>query len=484
VTEAMPRIVVEADILLEPCGEVREDVAILIEDGSVAAIENRSALSELPADERLTGQGCIALPGLVNAHQHGRADSTIELGVADAPLECWLVSLLAGAAEDPYLRTRRLCTRLASAGITTAVHMHSTIATSAEAYEDELRRVLRGYHDGGIRVVLAAGLRDRGMPVYGDTQAFLDRLPPALRREANAVIPKPLPAEHALAIINTLQHDVRAGRYPTATVAYGPAGPPWCSDDLLAQVAHDASTAGAIVHTHLLETRAEQRFSTSTHPAGAITALDQLGLVNERLLLAHCVWIDSAGRSALAEAGASVVTNPASNLRLHAGVAPIKAMIADGINIALGTDNMSLDGVDDLLAEARLMRALQRQPDDAGEPIDAATTLAMATRGGARALGRPDLGVIQPGSPADIVLIHADENLTGTTHVDVAELALATGRRQNIHAVIGAGTVLVRDGELAHPTEARLLSWPDPATRETVQGLQPFLREHYRADLT
>jgi 5-methylthioadenosine/S-adenosylhomocysteine deaminase len=474
------RIIVEADSLITPGGRVRADTAVLIEDGVVVAVESRAALAAIDADERLGGDGYIAMPGLVNAHQHGRADATVELGVPDAPLECWLVGLLSSASEDPYNRTLRLCADLAQAGITTTVHMHSTIATSAESYEDELRRVLAGYRDGGIRVALAAGLRDRGMPVYGDTEDFLARLPASLRRATDTTIPKPLPQEHAFSVIDVLREDVRAGRYGDATIAYGPAGPPWCSDQLLGRVAAASGRANALVHTHLLETTSERRFADAAHPGGAVAGLAALGLVNERLLLAHCVWLSEEDRAALATAGVSVVTNPASNLRLHAGVAAVKAMLSAGINVALGTDNMSLDGVEDLFAEARLMRALQRGTDVADDALDPATVLQIATENGGKAFGRTDLGKVQVRAAGDITLIRRDSE--PPPGVDTLELLLSTTRRHEINAVVGGGRVLLRDGEPVTRTAGRSLEWPDPTTREVVAALLPHIREHYRTE--
>jgi cytosine/adenosine deaminase-related metal-dependent hydrolase len=474
------RVVVEAGAVIQAGFRVRKDAAIVIEDGVIVAIDSRTAFADLEASERIGGPQHVALPGFVNAHQHGRSDTTVALGVPDAPLECWLVGLLATPAEDPYDRTLRLCAQLALGGITTAVHMHSTIVGSAETYEEELRRVLEGYRDGGVRVVLAAGLRDRGTPVYGNTEGFLAALPGNLRASLSSWLPKPLTAIEAFEVIEGLRRDVRTGRYGAADIAYGPAGPPWCSNELLASVAGAAETADALIHIHLLETKLDRQLTGNSNDGAVVRKLGQLGLMSERLLAAHCVWLNERDRNALAEAGTSVVTNPSSNLRLHAGIAAIPEMLEAGINVALGTDNMSLEGREDILAEARLLRALQRRPDVTDVGLKPATVLRMAAENGGKALRRSDLGMIRPGAAGDVVLLKLEtERPPRETSVDELELVVSTARVDHIEAVVCGGRVLVRDGLPTVSLPSRSVRWPDPQVHEAVAALLPFVRQHY-----
>jgi cytosine/adenosine deaminase-related metal-dependent hydrolase len=174
------RLIVEAGFVAKPGGELYEDAAILIEDGIITAIDRRVRLANLEAD-RIGGYECLALPGFVNSHQDGRAESTVGLGAGDAPLECWLISLLAIPRSDPYVGTVRLCRRCTAAGIATAVHSHYSTARTLEGYDTELRAILAGYRDGGVRGIVAAGLRDQGVPVFGETRRFVQSLPGELR---------------------------------------------------------------------------------------------------------------------------------------------------------------------------------------------------------------------------------------------------------------------------------------------------------------
>ena len=236
------RVVVEAGAVIEAGFRVRKDAAIVIEDGVIVAIDSRTAFADLEASERIGGPQHVALPGLCECAPARKIGDKRRSGIPTLHSNAGL-SVCSPHRLRPYDRTLSLCAQLALGGTTTAVHMHSTIVGSAEAYEEELRRVLEGYRDGGVRVVLAAGLRDRGTPVYGNTEGFLAALPGNLRHRFRSWLPKPLPAIEAFEVIQGLRRDVRAGRYGAADIAYGPAGPPWCSNELLASVARAAETA-------------------------------------------------------------------------------------------------------------------------------------------------------------------------------------------------------------------------------------------------
>ena len=472
------RLILDAGWLLEPAGTVRRDAAVLVEHGRIRAIENRSELAGVEVEIRLGGPDFLVLPGLVNAHQHGRPDDTVNLGIADAPLECWLVDLLASPEEDPYRRTLRHTVQLARAGITTVVHMHSSFPPTAEAYDTELRAVLSGYHDGGIRVVLAVALRDRGVPVYGDTDKFLTKARAAQGNDLDWLPALP-PRDAVFEVIDGLHDDAAAGRFGDAHIAYGPAGPPWCSDALLAAIAQRSTTSGTIVHTHLLETRGERRFGAREHERGAVGALADLGLLSDRLLIAHGVWLDAHDCHLLASSGVSVVTNPSSNLRLHAGIAPIRELLDAGVNVALGTDNLTLGGEDEILQDARLLRALQRTPEVSDTGIDVGVILSMATKSGGLAIGRPDVGVLTPGAVGDAVLINlASRRDALRIGSDPRELALAS-RPTAISHTIAAGRILVDAGEPVIGPCRQSVRWPDASDRKRVEALMPLVRRHY-----
>jgi len=469
---------VEADGLVLPGGALRGRGGVLVEDGRVLDVLDAGEATGVGDAERLGGgEGTLALPGLVNAHQHGRPDALPLLGIPDAPLERWLVSLLALPAEDLTVDTARLAAALAAAGTTTALHAHTTAASTPEAYEAELRALLAAYARSGVRGVIAADVRDRGLPVHGEAAPFHARLPAALRERARRAYAPPPAPEAALEVIAALLAEVRAGRHGDVELILGPPGPPWCSAALYGRLAAFAREHGLAMQTHLLESRTQLAFGRDDLPEGTVAALARLGALGPRFSAAHGVWLDAADREAFAAAGASVVTNPGSNLRLHAGVAPLRALLAAGVNVAVGTDNMALAHDEDLLGELRLLRALHREPALEDVPLSAATLLAMATHAGGRALGRPDLGVLAPGAPGDVVVVDLARLRRPGAQVDPRELLLAGGSAGDVRTVVAGGRVLVRDGvALAEAPSAPAGAPGDPGLAE---ALIPHVLAHY-----
>jgi cytosine/adenosine deaminase-related metal-dependent hydrolase len=475
------RLVVEAGLIARPGGELYEDAAILIEDGIIAAIDRRASLANVEAD-RIGGPECLALPGLVNAHQHGRAESTVAVGALDSPLECWLVSLLATPDSDPYNDTVRLCRRLVVSGTTTAVHSHHSTARTLEEYDTELRALLAGYRDSGVRGIVAADLRDQGVPVFGDVHRFMEGLPADLRDRAHKLQAPALPVDGMLEVVGGLRAETRTGRLGDVDVIYGPPGPPWCSASLLERIASASQADDVPVHMHLLETWYEREFGLRSGATGSVDALANVGLLTHRLFVAHGVWLDKRECEALANSGTSVVTNPGSNLRLHAGVAPIRALLAAGVNVALGTDNMALGDREEILDELRLVRALQRHPGVDESGITAPTLLALVSQNGGRALGRTDVGVLRANAVGDVVLVDMTQLAHPPIRVDPLELTLATARSVDLRAVIARGQVIATTGQAIGPPVTQLSTAPmGQRQAKTVVELLPYVQAYYRS---
>src|SRR5262249_20765074 len=121
---------------------------------------------------------------------------------------------------------------------------------------------------------------------------------------------------------------------------------------------------------------------------------------------AHCCWLTQRDIGIMRETSAMVVHNPSSNLRLRSGLAPIRPMIAEGVHVALGTDNLALNDDEDMLQEVRLAQLFHSPPGLGEDPIPPATALGWATEAGAKILGIDGLGMLEPGSPADLVMLH------------------------------------------------------------------------------
>ena len=381
------------------------DTAITIVGDRIAAI---GALDELR--RRFPGAcveflpNLLLLPGFVNAHQHGRGISQIQLGYHEDFLELWIASRRARRPLDPYPVTKLAAAAMLENGVTTTVHANYSYGSGD--YEAEVRASLDAYDEAGIRVTMCIGAMDRGFVVYPPHEAaFMASLPTDLRNWLEIPPPRPYcgDGKATIALMERLCSDY-AG-HPRIRFCYGPSGMQWVSDEQMADLAAAAEDRGLGLHLHLLESPAQQAASRLLFPAGAMAHLAKLGALGPRTVFAHGVYADDHDLDAIAAAGAIIVRNPGSNLRLRNGVAPMARWLARGIKVAIGTDNTALADDEDLLRELRLADLLARQADWQGPPQPRATDLlAMLGRNGAAAAQwSGETGVLAVGLQADLV---------------------------------------------------------------------------------
>jgi cytosine/adenosine deaminase-related metal-dependent hydrolase len=207
--------------------------------------------------------------------------------------------------------------------------------------------------------------------------------------------------------------------------------------------------------------------------------LERLGLLSPRLSCAHTIWIDPEDIERLAASGTVVVHNPESNLKLGTGIAPIARMLAAGVPVALGTDgNVTNDNV--VMHEAMRLAAMISRPGtrDRREWVSAEQALAMATRGGAAAIRRDDIGRLAPGCRADIVLYDLEAPAWTPLNDPVAQMVFAeTG--SSVDTVIVDGAVVVEGGEITAFDARAILAEARPmlrAIRTRNAGLYAFAR--------
>jgi cytosine/adenosine deaminase-related metal-dependent hydrolase len=450
--------------LLRADGEARgEGVDIAIEDGLIAAIT--------PSREAAPPRW-LAMPALVNAHDHARPLSPTSFGGAGKPLETWLLRLGAMPAVDPYLGALAAFGRAARSGVA-SVMAHYVRPHGPAPLIDEAREVARAAADVGIRVTFAVAMRDRNPLVYGNADAMLASLPPQARSVVETQFLAPMPSpEEQVARVEAIAQAVES---PTFTVEFGPSGVQWCSDALLSAIARASARSGRRVHMHLLETLPQRAFADAAYPDGVLRHLEAIGLLNDRLALAHCVHARKEELDAIARAGAVIVTNPSSNLHLRSGVAPIGEAVRRGCRVALGVDASALDEDDDALREMRLGHFLHGGWSF-DSVIERAPFLAAIVANGRFANGAPGTGVLEVGEPADILVLDLDRlDRDAVMPVEPIDLVFARATMAHVARLIVGGREIVRDGRLTRidlrATEATLRE----AYRAAMPGRTPFL---------
>jgi 5-methylthioadenosine/S-adenosylhomocysteine deaminase len=418
-------------------------------DGAIDAVawqnDERAAL-RAAADDVVDGSGCRLIPGLVDAHTH--AYGTLLRGTESAlPLELWAFYTIAlgyGLDDDDVAAAMLLhdaeCIR---SGITGVVD-HSPRLAHAQAALDAHER-------SGMRVLFAPFVQD-----LSDYDVLGIDVPPALRDLA-AVAPVDIPAYESFFADVVAQARGASGR---VQVALGPNAPQRCSPPIWSLWRRLRERHGVAVHAHALETRAQARISQQRWPdGGMIAAMDEAGLLDAGLSLAHAIWTTPEERALLGRRGVAVAHNPLSNLTIGSGVMPLDAYADAGVTVGIGTDASNCAGRHDLFETMRAAMTLPRvrELDPARWP-DAASVMRMATANGMRIMGIPEAADgMRAGAPADLVLMRCD-GTTGVLFPDTLDGFVAQAGREQVHAVMIDGRWVLRDDRILAFDEARMLA--------------------------
>ncbi|MEJ1160458.1 amidohydrolase family protein [Prosthecomicrobium sp. N25] len=443
-------------------GGLREDVAIRFADGVIREI---ASAAPPPGAGRT-----LVLPGLVNAHDHARPRASA-FGAVEMPLETWILRNALCAPPEAYAQAAAAMARSARAGIA-AMMIHYTKPSGRLGPVDEAREIARAAGDVGIRIAFAPAVRDVNPIVYGDAAQVLGALEPPARAVVEALFVRqpPTPAEY----VATVEEIAAAMAGPTVDVQFGPAGVQWCSPAMLEAIAQSSARTGRRIHMHLLETVHQRAWADRAHPEGIVAFLDRIGLLSDRLTLAHCVHARPDELDLIAERGVRIVTNFSSNLHLRSGIGPIREAVRRGCRVGVGLDGLAFDEDDDAVREYRLVRLAH-----GGHGFDATWTpggfLEAIVATGRSAVGAPGPGVLEPGAPADFVVLDLDR-LDGHAYVPVDPLAMlfARGNAGHVREVYVAGRRIVAGGTVtgvdAAGLEARLMD----GYRASVRGLGGF----------
>jgi len=386
----------------------------------------------------------LAMPALVNAHDHGRAVRTSSIGAGGKPLETWLQYLALFPAVDPYLAAAVSLgnSALGGAGI---VMMHYTRAQGFTDLPTEVAEVARAARDVGVRVGFAVSMKDRNPVGYGPPEPLLEALPKAARDEITSrFIRPPMAPKDYIKLVDDV---AAAADGPTFKVQYGPNGPQWCSDGLLKAIAEASALSGRRVHMHLLETRYQRGYLDQLYSGDVVKFLDSIGLLSPRLTLAHCVWARPDELELLAARGVTISTNSSSNLKLRSGIAPAAKMLACGCRVAMGIDGGALDDDDDMLRELRLTHLLHLGSGFTPKVTESDMVAVAAKTGRLSVTNSTEGGVIEPGAPADLLLL--DYDALDDDHLrddlDPVDLVFARATARHISELTVAGRTIVRD---------------------------------------
>lgn len=389
----------------------------------------------------------MALPALVNAHDHARTVSSTSYGAGGKPLETWIYYLAFLPSIDPYLASAVSLSRSALGGVGT-VMVHYTRVQGMTDLPTEVAEVARAARDVGVRVGFAVAMRNRNPLVYGPSEPILAALSPEAKEEVEKrYLSAPRSVKEQMALVDAVAD---AAASPTFDVQYGPQAVQWCTHDMLEAIAEASQRTGRRIHMHLLETSTQRAWLDANYPDGIVPFLDKIGFLSPRLTLAHCTWARPDELELLAARGVTIAVNTSSNLSLRSGIAPVREMVRRGCRVAVGLDGMTLDEDDDALREMRLAHMLHHGVAFRID-VDRAAMLKMAFQTGRLSvMNKDDGGVIAPGAPADLLLLDWDAVDTEQlrSDLDPRDLLFSRTAMRHIKELIVGGRSVTRDGQV------------------------------------
>ena len=396
-------------------GAVVAGGAIDIDDaGRILGVGTESELGEAAGEVHRVGG--LLMPGLVNAHAHG--PMTLLRSAGDG------MALMPWLTEAVWPREAKMTAEHAEIGATLAMceQLLAGVTTSTEMYLFE-RALVAAAENTGARAQIMAGLISVVVPDEAALEARLD----------------------AIEQVRMLHHDPDS----RITVGYGAHSVYDLGPDRLTRIAERAAENDIIVHVHLEETEAERNDVIAAHGRTATQLLADTGALAGRVVAAHGVWLGDEDMELLANAGASVIHCPQSNLKLGSGFARISALRHAGVRVGLGTDGAASNDNLNLWEDMRLAVLLARGAANDPGALTAVDAFALATRDGAVAGGIGDVGELRTGAWADVVRLDLDhpEFATGI-EADLFNNLVWAGGRHHVTDVWVAGQRVVAGGEM------------------------------------
>jgi cytosine/adenosine deaminase-related metal-dependent hydrolase len=413
-------------VVMDDAGTEHDSGWVLVEDGRVAATGRGP---EPEAHEREDLRGAVVTPGLVNTHHH-LCQTLTRARAQQADLFTWLKTLYPVwarlDADSEYAAARTGLAELALSGCTTVFdHQYVFPRGGGDLVEAEMTAA----RELGVRLIPSRGSMD-----LGETEGGLP--PDSLVEDPDEVL---------------AETEWLAERYPELVVA--PCSPFSVSARLMHESAALARRRGLTLHTHLAETVEEEEYCRELYGGTPVQYMAELGWLDGDVWCAHCVHLSDADVARFGETDTGVAHCPTSNLRLGAGVAPVRPLLDAGVRVGLGVDGSASNERGDLFLEVKqaLLVARGRSGPDA---LTAREALRLGTRGGAELLRRDDIGSLEPGRSADLAVWRTGGLELGGAEDPVAGLVLSGPHR--VDRLVVAGEDVVRDGELVRADEREI----------------------------
>jgi cytosine/adenosine deaminase-related metal-dependent hydrolase len=471
-------------VTLNDSADIIEKGCIVIDGNRLTYVGPAQWLPPGSYERTVDAEGLIAMPGMVNAHCHSPANLARGM-MPGKPLEIWRAyyraSLRDMNEEEFYASALLGGMEMLKRGATTVLdHFFGNQACRFMG----AGAAIQAMRDLGLRHVVSLTLSDKNyeetIPLGETSSAVageIKRMSESERKDARAWL------DDCEAFIETFNAPDKL-----TTACPGPSAVQRCTDELLTGSAVMARRKRLPLHIHLAETKAQQAMGKQLYGTSLAQHLASLDVLGPNVSSAHSIWIEPGDVDLFARAGATPVHNPASNLRIGSGLAPVRQFLSAGVNVALGTDGAASNDGQNMFDAVRLAALIHNEPgSEFAQWVTPAQALAMATRNGARAFGL-DAGVLARGKLADLVLLRRD-TAAFTPLNDVTAQLVFCENGSSVDTVIVDGEVVVQAGRLTKVDEQEVLNLARAARRRldpsieremaAARALEPALAEMY-----
>lgn len=385
---------------------------IQIEDGKISSVmscddnNGTGRKHDVIWDEEIDACGNLIMPGFKNAHTHSPM-TFLRSYADDMKLQEWLYDKVFPAEaelteEDIYWLTKLAIMEYLTSGITSSFDMYKLKHETARASEET-----------GFRMVLCGDIND-----FGGTAQDVENDYLKYNKDKDSLI------------------SYQMGFHAEYTT----------SRELMESLTETADRHQAPVCVHCSETKKEVEECRKRSGMSPVAYMDSLGLFRHGGVLFHGVHMDDSDFDIIKNHGIYVVTNPASNLKLASGIAPVKRYLELGIPVAIGTDGPASNNCLDMFREMFLVTGLQKVMCDDPEAVPARDVLKMAVTNGAHAMGLTDCDAIAPGKRADLIMIDLSQPNMQPLH-NIEKNIVYSASKQNVKMTMIGGRILYQDGE-------------------------------------
>lgn len=485
-------------ILDASLGEVgiKKNWAIYMKDDTILETGPWNEIQKKYPGEEVLGSGEeLLMPGLIDSHTHGAGLSFAQRGVSYDFLENSLLDFESSMSLEPETNSMLNAVKHIMNGCTTIHHNNWSMPSDEREFE-LCGRKIEAFEKTGIRLGFSLGIRNKSILAYDD-RAFLQTLPEGLQEKVRYLVD--VDTEKAVDDFLDVYQKLYE-KYNGNKVRILP-GPNWVhgsTDDFLIRVKECADHYGKVpIHIHCLQTPVQKCYGMRTYGKSLVEHLDDLGLVDDNLVLGHAVYVTQEDIELLGARRAMITHHPSCNLITRNGIAPVYHMFKAGVQVALGIDEKGINDDEDAFMEMRMIYFLHRQTGlnlCASDTLDACDVLTMATINGSKPCGfQSELGILGAGKKADMILVDLKpilQNPWTSPECKLSNLVIYRALGRNVDSSVIGGKIVMKNRKiltidvdaLYNEVNEQAERWPSKDNvryRELLYAIKPYYQKWY-----